>query len=93
MLYSVLFRFGHIRRSDQCAVYILYSLLVNTDWCIPNSVMSLSELSALLTREREYIRLRKLVEFSAPLVTDNYENICRLRRILDFYVEKTLGRV
>ena len=25
MLYSVLFRFGHIRRSDQCAVYILYS--------------------------------------------------------------------
>ena len=24
MLYSVLFRFGHIRRWDQCAVYILY---------------------------------------------------------------------
>ena len=28
MLYSVLFRFGRIRRSDQCAVYILYSLFV-----------------------------------------------------------------
>ena len=25
MLYSVLFRFGHIRRWDQCAAYILYS--------------------------------------------------------------------
>ena len=30
MLYSVLFRFGHIRRSDQCAVYILYSK-ISTD--------------------------------------------------------------
>ena len=28
MFYSVLFRFGRIRRSDQCAVYILYSLFV-----------------------------------------------------------------
>ena len=37
MLYSVLFRFGHIRRWDQCAVYILYSsvklvLLPNEDY-------------------------------------------------------------
>ena len=30
MLYSVLFRFGHIRRWDQCAVYILYSK-ISTD--------------------------------------------------------------
>ena len=30
MLYSVLFRFGHIRRSDQYAVYILYSK-ISTD--------------------------------------------------------------
>ena len=30
VLYSVLFRFGHIRRSDQCAVYILYSK-ISTD--------------------------------------------------------------
>ena len=25
--YSVLFNFGHIRRWDQCAVFILYSLI------------------------------------------------------------------
>ena len=30
MLYSVLFRFGHVRRWDQCAVYILYSK-ISTD--------------------------------------------------------------
>ena len=30
MLYSVLFRFGHIRRWDKCAVYILYSK-ISTD--------------------------------------------------------------
>ena len=30
VLYSVLFRFGHIRRSDQCPVYILYSK-ISTD--------------------------------------------------------------
>ena len=34
MLYSVLFRFGHIRRSDQCAVYILYSK-ISTDPGLP----------------------------------------------------------
>ena len=30
MPYSVLFRFGHIRRWDECAVYILYSK-ISTD--------------------------------------------------------------
>ena len=30
VLYSVLFRFGHIRRWDQCAVYISYSK-ISTD--------------------------------------------------------------
>ena len=30
MPYSVLFRFAHIRRWDQCAVYILYSI-ISTD--------------------------------------------------------------
>ena len=30
VLYPVLFRFGHIRRWDQCAVYILYSK-ISTD--------------------------------------------------------------
>ena len=30
VLYSVLFKFGHIRRCDQCAVYILYSK-ISTD--------------------------------------------------------------
>ena len=34
VLYSVLFRFGHIRRSDQCAVYILYSK-ISTDPGLP----------------------------------------------------------
>ena len=34
MLYSVLFRFGHIRRSNQCAVYILYSK-ISTDPGLP----------------------------------------------------------
>ena len=76
MLYSVLFRFGHIRRSDQCAVYILYSK-VSTDPGLPK-----------IRHSHRFVAV--VIQFFIPLdfhITRNA--FCFPHKILQNFVGKT----
>ena len=58
MLYSVLFRFGHIRRWDQCAVYILLSMYANPS----PTAQRVRELNVAMLYSTDVILKRKQVK-------------------------------
>ena len=62
MFYSVLFRFGHIRRWDQCAVYILYSK-ISTD-------------PGLLKIRQSHRFVAVVIQFLIPLI--NKMELCKV---------------
>ena len=69
MLYSVLFRFGHIRRSDQCAVYILYSK-ISTDPGLPK-----------IRHSHRFVAV--VIQFLIPLIRNSTFNGRSLTSLID----------
>ena len=63
MLYSVLFRFSHIHRWDQCAVYILYS--------------KISTNPGLLKIRHSHRFVAVVIQFLIPLTTETTALFCQ----------------
>ena len=74
MLYSVLFRFGHVRRSDQCAVYILYSK-ISTDPGLPLKIRHSHRFVAVVIQFLIFHLFRKEMVLRTSGITDKSKMI------------------